>query len=572
MTDGMRRAPRLWEQKLEGMIKASGVTGFGGAASSAVVSGPTPGPDGPGSEPSPPPIVEPDPSTPRLPGTPSVFAAIGGLSILWTGLDADGFPFPTGTKVQVHVSASTGFTPDATTQKGLLNPGERIVVTDLTSGTTYYVKFVVVGPDGEIGEESAQASLTAGFVLSTNIGTGTIDADMVSFDATAIGGIQQFVGTTAPTITNGGTANQLPKDGSTWINTSNGSYYTLTSGAWVQRQWDTAAIAAGAINTLQIATGAITADSAIIANAAIKNAMIDNLAVTDAKIQSLTASKLTAGTIDANVITVTNLNASNITTGTITGRLFQTGTGSARVSMAEATATFGADAINFYSGGSRAASFYYVSGDGYNSITTDGRFTAATAIRTFGALYVGSTAIVDGAVTFNAGTDAQAAFSASFSGANRAFRVDGTGNVFSYGIDDNTSVNAANVRVGASAQLLKSTSTVRVKDDLVALAGDLVGVPVEKISDDPASIDPYDVLLLCPTEFRSLCRADADGRMLGFIAEDVAAKLPWAANWDDEGIPSAVEDRPILAALLFVVREQQEMISDLSARLEALEG
>ena len=97
-------------------------------------------------------------------------------------------------------------------------------------------------------------------------------------------------------------------------------------------------------------------------------------------------------------------------------------------------------------------------------------------------------------------------------------------------------------------------------------------MPPEKISDDPGSIDPYDVLLVAPTEFRSLSPADGGARMLGFIAEDVAAKLPWAANWDEEGIPSAVEDRPILAALLFVVREQQAAISGLSARLQALEG
>jgi hypothetical protein len=157
------------------------------------------------------------------------------------------------------------------------------------------------------------------------------------------------------------------------------------------------------------------------------------------------------------------------------------------------------------------------------------------------------------------------------SGGNVAFRVGSAGGVFSYGIDDNTTANAANVRVGGSAQLLRSTSTARLKDDLVPLIGDLAGVPAEKISDEAASIDPRDVLLIAPTEFRSLSPADGDARMFGLIAEDVAAKLPWAANWDEEGIPSAVEDRPILAALLFVVREQQEAIAGLSARLEALE-
>jgi hypothetical protein len=125
---------------------------------------------------------------------------------------------------------------------------------------------------------------------------------------------------------------------------------------------------------------------------------------------------------------------------------------------------------------------------------------------------------------------------------------------------------------GASAQLLKSTSTVRLKDELTPLADDLAGVPADKLADFPASVDPYDVLTVTPTEFRSLSPADGDARSLGFIAEDVAAKLPWAANWDDDGLPSAVEDRPILAALLWVVRDQQATITDLRARIEALEA
>ena len=144
--------------------------------------------------------------------------------------------------------------------------------------------------------------------------------------------------------------------------------------------------------------------------------------------------------------------------------------------------------------------------------------------------------------------------------------------MFSYGIDATTTGSAANVRIGASAQLLKSTSTVRFKDELVPTTDDLVGVDPAKIAKFPASIDPFDVLAITPTEFRSLSVADSEARMFGFIAEDVAEKLPWAANWDDEGLPSAVEDRPILAARLFVVREQQSAIADLQARVAALES
>jgi hypothetical protein len=281
---------------------------------------------------------------------------------------------------------------------------------------------------------------------------------------------------------------------------------------------------------------------------------------------SINSAYLSGGTISGGYITGGTLNAGYINGGTVVGSLLQTTSGGAsRVTMSEASATYGADALNFFSGGSRAASIYYVAGDGYGSITTDGKFTAASAMRTFGPLYVGSSTILDGDTTLNGQTDAQTTFLASFSGANRAFRVGSAGQVYSYGIDDNTTANAANVRVGSSAQLLKSTSTVRLKDELAPLDDNLAGVPADKLAADPPSVDPYDVLTLTPTEFRSLSPADGDARSLGFIAEDVAAKFPWAANWDEEGLPSAVEDRPIIAALVAVIQ-------DLRARIEALEA
>ena len=60
--------------------------------------------------------------------------------------------------------------------------------------------------------------------------------------------------------------------------------------------------------------------------------------------------------------------------------------------------------------------------------------------------------------------------------------------------------------------------------------------------------------------------------MLGFIAENVATVFPWAAEWDDAGQPNSVADRPILAALLQVVKDQQATITDLRTRIEALEA
>ena len=155
---------------------------------------------------------------------------------------------------------------------------------------------------------------------------------------------------------------------------------------------------------------------------------------------------------------------------------------------------------------------------------------------------------------------------------NRAMRIDSGGNVFSYGIDNTSTTSVANVRVGANAQLLKSSSTIRVKDELIPFGEELKGVSRDKIADFPASINPFDVISITPTEFKSLCQSDDNARFFGFIAEDVAEKFPWACEWDDEGMPQSVSDRPIIAAMLLVVRDQQKTINILKERLERLEN
>lgn len=574
----MRRAPRIWEQKLEKMIRSAGVAGLG-AASSAVIGPPAvPGPDAGGSEPAPPPVVDEAPEVPRVPVAPSVFAAIGGFSILWTGLDANGVPFPAGCRVEVHVSTTSGFTPTSSTFRGYLAPGERMVLTDLVSGTTYYVRFVLIGPDGQVTEVSAQTSAVAGFVLSSNIGVGTIDAEMVSFDATAIGGIQQFVGTNAPTISNAGQPTQTPKDGSTWINTSNGSYYTLTSGAWVQRQWSTAAIAVGAINTLQIATGAITADSAIIANAAIKTAMIGDTQITNAKIQSLEATKLTAGTIDASQITIRTAasgprvqfdvngikgyNSSGQETftlnsfngdATITGN-FRTNFSGARVEMGS-------------SFGSLSSIAMYNSSAFAGSIITDLNGGISMASASTIPTVIGNAV---GGLQVNGPTNV-ASFTASG-------KITGQGAIEIAGANVDLPGAAANIGAvtydaGFNGNRLRAkTSTQRVKYDIATVDGSLTDVD-EQRQTDVVTVDPHDFLDVGVVEFSWVEEGEpTEWRELGFIADDVAAKFPIAASISPEGEPLAVRDTAMIAALLVLVREQRSMIEDLRARVGVLES
>ena len=266
---------------------------------------------------------------------------------------------------------------------------------------------------------------------------------------------------------------------------------------------------------------------------------------------TINANRILAGTLNASVVDVTNLDASKITAGILSGREIRTSAGGSRIVLADGNT----DNLTFYANNGTVAS---IRGETSKLVLDVG---ASSEVRVSGKLQVNSTSNFDGDAVFT-----QAIKGATSSTSNEpGLRVASNGGVYSYGIEDNTSTLAANVRVGTNAQLLRSTSTARVKTDMAPLFATLAGVDAAKLSSQPASVDPYDVLDVAPTEFESLCDTDDGQRMLGFIAEDVAAKFPWAAEWDADGIPSSVQDRPIIAALLCIVR-------DLTARIEALEG
>jgi hypothetical protein len=326
-------------------------------------------------------------------------------------------------------------------------------------------------------------------------------------------------------------------------------------------------IAANAITANSIVAGTITGwsiNSAYLSGGTVSGGFITGGTVSGGFITGGTVSGgyISGGTMNAGFISGGTVSGGYISGGTVQGAMFETRAGGARIKISDAISgpygTF--DAIEFFEGSTSRSLISYVQAEnqldfysakfGFDDRNGDG----TVEVTVYGDIEI--TDVLD----------------VGFSDGERAFRVAGDGKVFSNGIDNNTTANAANVRVGASAQLLRSTSTVRLKDDLAPLDDDLTGVPADKLSTDPASVDPYDVLTLTPTEFRSLSPADGDARSLGFIAEDVAAKLPWAADWDEDGLPSAVEDRPILAALVAVVKAQQATIVDLGARVAALEA
>ena len=535
-TPEMRRPPQLWEQRLS---KVTSIVATGMSSSGATSQTPPGVPPATGGnfEPA---AVTPPPGAFIKPSTPTLVGGLQGINVLWDGLNSAGDIWPYDTSfVEVHMATSgSAFTPGTATLKGRLARPGNLFVGGLTAGTTYYFRLRGVDAEGSTTDPSDAASGQTGLTTAGDYGTATIGSGAVSFNARSIGGVTNTVGSTEPLS---------PLLNDVWLDSSPGTaiIHKIWNGStWVTNAWGSASIAAGQITALQIAAGAITA-GAIAAGA-------------------VTTDKLTAGTISGFYINGGTIAGGYISGGTVSGGFVTGGTVSGATVVTKATGTrirlrdAGVDQLEFLDGSTLVASLA-LSGSQLEIVCSSGVTTTGT--------------LFPAAVTTSGTLSASGVAELGLSGADIAFRINSSGEVFSNGVDDNTTSDAANVRVGASARLVKSTSTVRLKDQLAPL-GDvpLAGVEPQKVADFPASVDPFDVLQLTATEFRSMSPADEGARFLGFIAEDAAEKLPWAVDWDDDGIPSAVKDRPILAALLEVVKDQQATITDLRARIEALEA
>ena len=539
----MRRPPQPWESKLARLTSIIGGAGIksSGDGTSGVAPVPPPGTGG-GTEPAP---VLPPPGAFIKPSTPSLLGQPQGINVIWNGLNSAGDLWPYDTSfVEIHMStAGTGFTPGTATLKGRLARPGSYSVGGLTAGTTYFFRLRGADPAGNYTEPSDAASSQTGQVIEGDLGTGAVGTAQINFNARTIGGVSNSVQSSAPSN---------PLQGDVWLDTSPGTaviHKVYNGTTWVTNAWGSASIAAGQITALQLAAGAVTAG-------AITAGTINGWYI---KSSTLESGSIVGGTISGGYISGGTISGGYITGGTVDGSSVRTASSGARIEIG--TAFSAVSQMLVYGSSSQVGSVgVTINGDlgvlansgkdldlKGDSVNITGVVEAADTVNCNGALDV------DGQTTLGA------------SGANAGLRVASTGEVYSYGIEDNTTANAANVRVGTSAQLLKSTSSVRRKTDLAPIDNDLVGVSPDKISDQAASVDPYDVLTLTPTEFQSLSAADADARAFGFIAEDVAAKFPWACDWDETGQPDSVQDRPIIAALVQVVK-------DLTARIDALEG
>lgn len=154
------------------------------------------------------------------------------------------------------------------------------------------------------------------------------------------------------------------------------------------------------------------------------------------------------------------------------------------------------------------------------------------------------------------------------------FAVTKTGHVKAGLITSSATYNrtdtTAYVSISSAGVLGRYSSTQRIKYDIIPI-NTLLGPSIDnsKIISGSPSINYKNILSLTPVEYSLLDHPD--NRKFGFIAEDVADKLPEIATYDDDG-PTYFDMAGLIAATLAVVQDQQKIIEDLQNRVLQLES
>jgi hypothetical protein len=145
--------------------------------------------------------------------------------------------------------------------------------------------------------------------------------------------------------------------------------------------------------------------------------------------------------------------------------------------------------------------------------------------------------------------------------------------VFMPGVYSNNTTGIDSVGITTGNRLRRISSSQEIKYDITPLSGALsASVEPDRVS-DVATVDPSAILDVAVTEFSVIDEGEpTERRVLGFIADDVADKLPIAVTRYEDGRPAGVLDTSLLAAVLAVVQDQAATIEDLRARIEALEA
>lgn len=635
MPDGtFRRPPQLWEQKLASLVAVNNVGTIAGTATDSVGSDLPPG-DGGGGGAEPEPVV-PSPVAFGKPSTPTLTGGVQSIQVTWNGLTTTGEAYPyESAVVEIHMSTTNGFTPDATTLRGTLRYPGSFTITGLVAGTTYYFRFRGRDAAGNFSTASDQASGQPGLTTSSDYGTATINAGAVSFNARQIGGVTTNVGTTQPSSpvvgdiwldTTGGSTTHKRWNGSTWQTILFGSG-SIADNAVTTVKIDQSAIteaklSSNAVTAAKIAAGSVSADK-IAANAVTADKIAAN-AITSDKIaaNTITASDIAANTITGSLIAANTITSTNIGAGAITAGAIAAGAVTAEKISADAIngktitgsvvrsntnpqpngGSFGAGVI-LDTSGIRGYDAFATERFNLNASTGEATITGNFRTNTSGAriemggifgllsgISLYSASGLAGSVLTN--TDGglligSTPYPLTLNASNSTVEVYGRmmcrndglyvwgSNVDLVGVYFNATSDNSQDRliIQSNYNVRRLSSSQALKYDIAALSQSLSNsVESDRVA-QVATIDPSDILSIAVTEYSVIDHDEpTEKRCIGFIAEDVADKFPAAVSRSEDGDPTGVSDTPMIAALLAVVQQQQQTIENLTARVTALEG
>ena len=324
--------------------------------------------------------------------------------------------------------------------------------------------------------------------------------------------------------------------------TQGSTYYVRLRGADPAGNYTAAgaaesAITGGTITAVYISGGTMAAG--YLSGGTISGGFITGGTITGALIQSTSISGYATSTDIANFITgsdvnsnVTSISGGVITSGTIIGRTVMSASSGKRIVL-----DAGNNEIQFFnSGGTKTADINPATIDGINGISVTGALDSTSNIS-------GNGLVIDSSTV-----DMQ-------------------------GVYNNNTTGLDSVGITNAGRLRRLSSSQAIKYDITTLSKPLSpSVDTGRLS-DVATVNPTALLDVAVTEFSVIDEGEpTDRRVLGFIAEDVADKLPIAVSRDANGNPAGVLDTSLLAALVAVVQDMDQTITDLRSRIEALEA
>lgn len=124
-------------------------------------------------------------------------------------------------------------------------------------------------------------------------------------------------------------------------------------------------------------------------------------------------------------------------------------------------------------------------------------------------------------------------------------------------------------------RLVTVSSTYRIKDNISPFSNYATlseSVPSEKIT-NTILFNPRNILSVSPVAFKSIIQDDDNEEIqIGFIAEDIAEKVPELTVYNEENEPQFYNIYGVVASMLAVIQEQESRINSLEERLAILEG